>query len=481
MTAIRAYEMDLYRRLADGLEAIPGARLYGITDRARFDDRTPTAALTLDGPRAAGDLGGARPRGDRDLGRRLLRHRAHRAARPGRVGRRRPDRADPLQHRRRGRPRRRRPRPDRGGRGGRVTGRSSRARRRDRRRRDRRRGRGRIPRRGRARASRSTNARRSRPPHPGATPASSSTRSIRCSSRSTGSRSRSTASSRRRPTATFALAGRAGRAAPRRLGRAAAAAEVAAAWAAAYPDDRARGRVGRGACATSSRRSRPDVVACRLGDRLSGRAGGGDARVRRRSAETRGATLRVGRRGRPGRPRRRRRSASRSTGSVEPAGAVVVAAGPWTPALVDPSGAWRPIRRALGRRRRQVALAEPAAPRPRGDRDRHRAEPTERSLPRPATAVAFSLVTAGGASSLGSTFLAVEPEPDAFADRLRERGARFVPAIAGAARSAACASCARPLALDGRPLVGAVPAWTACSSPRATGRGASRPGRRRRG
>jgi selenocysteine lyase/cysteine desulfurase len=54
MTAIRAYEMDLYRRLADGLEAIPGARLYGITDQARFDDRTPTAALTIDGhaPRA---------------------------------------------------------------------------------------------------------------------------------------------------------------------------------------------------------------------------------------------------------------------------------------------------------------------------------------------------------------------------------------------------------------------------------------------
>ena len=54
MTAIRAYEMDLYRRLADGLEAIPGIRLYGITDRARFGDRTPTAALTLEGnaPRA---------------------------------------------------------------------------------------------------------------------------------------------------------------------------------------------------------------------------------------------------------------------------------------------------------------------------------------------------------------------------------------------------------------------------------------------
>jgi cysteine desulfurase family protein (TIGR01976 family) len=48
MTAIRRYEMDLYRHLVDGLEAIPGLRLYGITDRARFADRTPTAALRID-------------------------------------------------------------------------------------------------------------------------------------------------------------------------------------------------------------------------------------------------------------------------------------------------------------------------------------------------------------------------------------------------------------------------------------------------
>jgi len=55
MTAIRAYEMSLYRRLADGLEEeVPGLRLYGITDRSRFDARTPTAALTIEGhaPRA---------------------------------------------------------------------------------------------------------------------------------------------------------------------------------------------------------------------------------------------------------------------------------------------------------------------------------------------------------------------------------------------------------------------------------------------
>jgi cysteine desulfurase family protein (TIGR01976 family) len=49
MSAIRAYEMDLYRHLADGLDAIPGLTMYGITDRARFDERTPTAALRLAG------------------------------------------------------------------------------------------------------------------------------------------------------------------------------------------------------------------------------------------------------------------------------------------------------------------------------------------------------------------------------------------------------------------------------------------------
>jgi cysteine desulfurase family protein (TIGR01976 family) len=49
MGAIRAYEMDLYRRLIDGLEAIPGLTVFGITDRGRFDERTPTAALRVAG------------------------------------------------------------------------------------------------------------------------------------------------------------------------------------------------------------------------------------------------------------------------------------------------------------------------------------------------------------------------------------------------------------------------------------------------
>ncbi len=49
MGAIRSTEMVLYRRLHDGLAAIHGVRLFGITDPTRFDRRTPTAALTVAG------------------------------------------------------------------------------------------------------------------------------------------------------------------------------------------------------------------------------------------------------------------------------------------------------------------------------------------------------------------------------------------------------------------------------------------------
>ena len=57
MSAIRSYEMELYERLVDGIEAIRGIRIHGITDRAQFDRRVPTLALTIDGvtPRAAAE------------------------------------------------------------------------------------------------------------------------------------------------------------------------------------------------------------------------------------------------------------------------------------------------------------------------------------------------------------------------------------------------------------------------------------------
>jgi cysteine desulfurase family protein (TIGR01976 family) len=47
MAAIRAYELGLFARLLDGLEVIPGIRVWGITDRSRLGERTPTAAVTF--------------------------------------------------------------------------------------------------------------------------------------------------------------------------------------------------------------------------------------------------------------------------------------------------------------------------------------------------------------------------------------------------------------------------------------------------
>jgi selenocysteine lyase/cysteine desulfurase len=49
MEAIRGYERKLVEPLISGLLAIPGVTVYGITDPARFDWRTPTVALRLAG------------------------------------------------------------------------------------------------------------------------------------------------------------------------------------------------------------------------------------------------------------------------------------------------------------------------------------------------------------------------------------------------------------------------------------------------
>jgi hypothetical protein len=67
-----------------------------------------------------------------------------------------------------------------------------------------------------------------------------------------------------------------------------------------------------------------------------------------------------------------------------------------------------------------------------------------------------SLVTAGGATAVGSTFLDDEPDPPAWTERILARAATFVPAVADAPIRETRA-CARPLAADGRPLVGRVP------------------------
>jgi cysteine desulfurase family protein (TIGR01976 family) len=49
LAAITAHETLLFSRLLSGLLAIPGVRVYGITDPARLSARTPTACFTLPG------------------------------------------------------------------------------------------------------------------------------------------------------------------------------------------------------------------------------------------------------------------------------------------------------------------------------------------------------------------------------------------------------------------------------------------------
>lgn len=129
---------------------------------------------------------------------------------------------------------------------------------------------------------------------------------------------------------------------------------------------------------------------------------------------------------------------------------VLVAAGPWSPALIDPSGVWRPIRRLWGVVV-AIGLTDPPG---------HVLEEAAIDagiVPGGAAAgLDFSLVTAAGSSSLGSTFFEDEPEAAAFVPHLVAHGSRFVPAIARAPVTGVRA-CARPLSFDGRPLVGPVP------------------------
>ena len=227
--------------------------------------------------------------------------------------------------------------------------------------------------------------------------------------------------------------------------------EVAAAWAAMYPETRPE-VVSGAALRDLEPALAPDVVACRIGigypvvPAAATQAYAG-------LAESRGASFRVG--VEAGLAVRDDIAIGVEVdGQVERAGRVVVAAGPWSPAIIDPSGGWRPIVGLWGVVA-DIALANPPRHPIEEIEIEHEIEPVEKG-PESAGAVSFTLMTAGGSSSLGSTFLGVEPDPARFAEALRERGARFVPEIAGAPIRGLRA-CARPLALDGRPLVGAVP------------------------
>ncbi len=123
------------------------------------------------------------------------------------------------------------------------------------------------------------------------------------------------------------------------------------------------------------------------------------------------------------------------------ADAVVLAAGPWTPGV--------PVRAVWGVVA-QVRLARP----PRHQLEEAGIEAlTEAGASPPAL---FSLVTTGDVSAVGSTFTPGEPDAAATAPGLLARGARFVPALDGAAVEHVRA-CARPVSDDGLPILGAIP------------------------
>ena len=65
-------------------------------------------------------------------------------------------------------------------------------------------------------------------------------------------------------------------------------------------------------------------------------------------------------------------------------------------------------------------------------------------------------MAADGQVSVGSTFLAEQPDPVPWAPTLRRAGERFVPGLRRA-KVMGVRACARPQSVDGRPLVGEIP------------------------
>jgi glycine/D-amino acid oxidase-like deaminating enzyme len=145
------------------------------------------------------------------------------------------------------------------------------------------------------------------------------------------------------------------------------------------------------------------------------------------------------------------------------ADAVLVTAGPWSPALIDPTGRWRPVRdrwgvvveaelaggptHVLEEAEIGAAIGTTVADAPHGSRSSHEPGPDVAD---------FSVVPLAGVASVGSTFLEQEPDPAAWVERILGRAATFVPAVADAPIRGTRA-CARPQSADGRPLIGAVP------------------------
>ena len=177
-------------------------------------------------------------------------------------------------------------------------------------------------------------------------------------------------------------------------------------------------------------------------------------------AEERGARLMVGAAGRPLVEARVATGVVLADGTTIGADVVLLAAGPWTSELLDDGGTPPRIQPTWG-----VTLQL----RLDGDPPRHIVEEDEvDAINRAAAATEraarvvedeppslFSLASAGGISTLGSTFLPSEPDPARIEPLLLRRGAEFLPLVE-TAEVLERRICARPQSVDGRPFIGPV-------------------------
>jgi D-amino-acid dehydrogenase len=154
-------------------------------------------------------------------------------------------------------------------------------------------------------------------------------------------------------------------------------------------------------------------------------------------------------------------------GRVLDADVVVVAAGPWTPSVLDPTGAWRPIRPVWGV---IVEMALDPAPRHvmgevRGDGSLLLTAPLEDGaapaavLPEPVLGVNPAPIGGDGRpgpTGIGSTLAPVEPDAAVMTPILLAHARRFLPGLRPE-QVVGTRSCARPQSLDARPLIGRIP------------------------
>ena len=188
----------------------------------------------------------------------------------------------------------------------------------------------------------------------------------------------------------------------------------------------------------------PGVAACRIETAFPVEPAGATHAFAERARRA-GAQLRTSAEARVALTGGRATGVALSGGESISADQVLVATGPWTPALIPGWADDPPIRSVWGVVA-SITLAKP----PTGVLEELGIDQTLADRDR-----LFSMVTAAQNTSVGSTFMDGQPDAAQLAPEILARGESFVPALRGA-RMNAVRSCARPVSFDGRPLIGSV-------------------------